>query len=275
MNIPLKKNMRVSLIACLIVFCLGVFACARAPYTGRSQLMIMDVDEEKALGAAYSKEILKKSAVVTGTSQSRMVDRVGKRIAAAAEQPDPEVPEPIEFKWEFHTVKDNEVNAFCLPGGSVFVNTGILNVVKSDDELAAIIGHEVAHALVRHGAERMSQESLSSLFQSVGALAVGVATQSDGASELFSSAYGAGMQYGVLLPFSRTHESEADYIGLILATKAGYDPAAAVTFWQRMASMNKNAEIAEWQSTHPSDETRIAELKKLLPEMEKYRPKKK
>lgn len=274
MNGVLKKCVRILPGLCLAMLCLGLFSCAKAPYTGRSQLMIMDVDEEKALGAAYSKEILNKSAVVTGTPQSRMVERVGKRIAAAAEQPDKDVPEPIEFKWEFHTVKDNEVNAFCLPGGSVFVNTGILNIVKSDDELAAIIGHEVAHALVRHGAERMSQQSLSSLFQSVGALAVGIATQSNGASELFSSAYGTGVQYGVLLPFSRTHESEADYIGLILATKAGYEPAAAVTFWQRMAAMNKDSKIAEWQSTHPSDETRIAELKKLLPEMEKYRPKK-
>ena len=275
MNIPLHNTARALPALCLLIMCLGAFACVRAPYTGRSQLIMMDADEEKALGAAYSKEILQKSSVVTGTSQSRMVERVGKRIAAAAEQPDPEVPKPMEFKWEFHTIKDDEVNAFCLPGGSIFVNTGILNFVQSDDELAAIIGHEVAHALVRHGAERMSQESLSSLLQSVGSLAVGVATQSSGAADLFSSAYGTGMQYGVLLPYSRTHESEADYIGLILAAKAGYDPKAAITFWQRMAAMNKNSKVAEWQSTHPSDETRIAELKKILPEMERYRTGKK
>ena len=275
MNIPLHNTARILPALCLLIMCLGAFACVRAPYTGRSQLIMMDADEEKALGAAYSKEILQKSSVVTGTSQSRMVERVGKRIAAAAEQPDPEVPKPMEFKWEFHTIKDDEVNAFCLPGGSIFVNTGILNFVQSDDELAAIIGHEVAHALVRHGAERMSQESLSSLLQSVGSLAVGVATQSSGAADLFSSAYGTGMQYGVLLPYSRTHESEADYIGLILAAKAGYDPKAAITFWQRMAAMNKNSKVAEWQSTHPSDETRIAELKKILPEMERYRTGKK
>lgn len=275
MKSPFKRNLHILLAIFLMIFCVSLSACTSAPYTGRSQLIMMDVNEEKALGATYSQEILKKSSLVTGTPQSRMVQRVGQRIAAAAEQPDPNVPEPIEFNWKFHTLKDDEVNAFCLPGGSVFVNTGILKVVKNDDELAAIIGHEVAHALARHGAERMSQTSLASLFQSVGSLAVGVATQSSGASEVFSTAYGAGVQYGVLLPFSRAHESEADYIGLILATKAGYNPAAAIDFWQRMASMNKNATIEEWQSTHPSDETRITELKKILPEMEKYRPRKK
>ena len=252
--------MRTTRLFLLLVLACFIFAgCAKAPYTGRSQLIMMSADEEVALGAQASQKILSEEKTETGTQRSARVERIGKRIAAVAERP--------EFKWEFHTIPSDILNAFCLPGGKVFVYTALIDLTKGDDnELAAVMGHEIAHAVARHGAERASQNQMAGLGQVVTQAAVTIATGSSAMGEVSGSGYGALAQLGFLLPYSRTHETEADKIGIILAAKAGYDPRAAVTFWEKMAAANKGKEPAAILSTHPLNAQRIADLEKEMPE---------
>jgi predicted Zn-dependent protease len=193
-----------------------------------------------------------------------MVRRVGERLAAAADKPD--------YKWEFNLIDDPKtVNAWCLPGGKVAVYSGILPVTQDENGLAVVLGHEISHALARHGAERMSQGLLAQLGGA--ALSVALANRPGETQQLAQQAYGAGAQVGVLLPFSRAQESEADHIGLILMAKAGYDPATAVGFWTRM-SQQKGAGggggLERYLSTHPPDVQRIKDIQRELPEAEKY-----
>ncbi len=244
----------ISLVCALVLLTL-VSACAKAPYTGRSQMIWMSAQEELALGAQASQKVLKESRPETGTQEAAMTARVGQRIAAAADEPDSNLPARAKFAWEFHTLRDDTVNAFCLPGGKIFVYTGLLKYTASDDELAAVVGHEVGHAIARHGAERASQQNIAGMVGSVGSAVLGPG---------FDAAYGLGVNYGILLPYGRLQESEADYIGLILMAKAGYDPRAALSFWQKMSTAG-GSKPPEWMSTHPSDQTRIAEIKEQLP----------
>ena len=245
--------------ASIFFICLALLAtlgCATAPYTNRSQMILMSPQEELALGMQASKEVLSKGREENGTPAADMTRRVGTHIAAAADEPDPNLPPRAKFAWEFHTLHDDTPNAFCLPGGKVFVYTGLMKYVSSDAELAAVIGHEVGHAIARHGAERASQNSAANMVGEVGSAVLG---------PLFGAAYGLGMNYGVLMPFSRMQESEADYIGLLLMAKAGYDPNAALSFWRKMAKAG-GSKPPEWLSTHPSDQSRIAEIKRQLPQ---------
>lgn len=243
----------------LLAACVVLSGCAKAPYTGRSQFITMSEGEEMSLGAQASREILQKEKVETGTTRSARVVRVGKRIAAVAERPD--------FSWEFHTVPSDVLNAFCLPGGKVFVYTALIDLTKgNDNELAAVMGHEIAHAVARHGAERVSQNQLAGVGQVVTQAAVTAATGSQAAGEFSKSGYGLLAQLGILLPYSRTHEAEADKIGIILAAKAGYDPRAAISFWRKMAAANKGGEPPAILSTHPLNAQRIAGLEKDMPE---------
>ncbi len=238
-------------------------ACATAPYTGRSQYITMSEEQEMRLGAQASQEVLKKEPEERGTERSARVIRVGQRIAAVADKP--------EFEWEFHTIPSKDLNAFCLPGGKVFVYTALLDLTGGNDaELAAVVGHEVAHAVARHGAERASQNQLAGIGQAVTGVAVAVATGSSAAGQAAQSGYGALAQMGFLLPYSRTHETEADHIGIILAAKAGYDPRAALTFWKKMAASNKGKEPPAILSTHPLNQRRIDDLTEEMPEALKY-----
>ena len=249
---------RVSLI--LSIFFM-VVACQTVPYTHRKALMLIPPSIELQLGLNAYQEILHKSRLSHNPRYVSMVRRVGRRIARAAHRPD--------YKWEFNVIKNDKViNAFCLPGGKIAVYTGLMKLVSSDAELATVIGHEVGHAIARHGAERMSQLLLVEL----GGIAIQEALKKKPRKtlQLAMIAYGVGTTLGILLPYSRLQEYEADRIGLILMAKAGYDPHAALSFWNKMYKKFKGKEPPEFLSTHPLTKHRIARIKKLIPEAMRY-----
>jgi metalloendopeptidase OMA1, mitochondrial len=232
--------------------------CATVPETGRSQLNLVSADEEMKLGVAAFQETKQKTPISRDAALNAMVQRAGKRIAAVANLPN--------AQWEFVVFESQEANAWCLPGGKVGVYTGLMPVAKDETGLATVIGHEVAHATAHHGAERMSQQMVAQAGGSVaGALA---SSQSQGTQALVGQAYGVVSQVGVLLPFSRKQEAEADYIGLLYMARAGYDPAEAIAFWERFAAYNRQhggSQGLSFLRTHPLDEQRIQALKDQLP----------
>jgi predicted Zn-dependent protease len=208
------------------------------------------------LGLTAYKEVLDKATLSTDPTTNEMVQRVGRRIAQVANRPD--------YQWEFNLIQDDKtINAFALPGGKVAVYTGILLYTQDETGMATVLGHEVAHALARHGAERMS----SGLLAEIGMAGLDIALQksSPGVIQSVNAAYGLGVNVGVLLPFNRQQESEADHIGLILMARAGYNPEKAIDFWQRMAGTGKAAP-PEFLSTHPTDKMRIEQIRAWLPE---------
>ncbi len=245
--------------------------CNKVPISGRNQLNLVSDSEVLQASLASYKEYMGKATKSTQTVKSEQVTRVGRKIAAATEaylNANGMSDQVKNFSWEFNLVKDSQLNAFCMPGGKIVVYEGIMNLVASDDELAVVLGHEVAHAVAKHSNERMSQQKALEY----GGAILGAITQ--GASQttqsLANTVFGLGANYGVMLPFSRKHETEADNIGLVLMTMAGYNPDCALTFWQKMSAGSTNSK-AEFLSTHPSDATRIANLQKLLPQVkQKY-----
>lgn len=251
--------------AIAIVAALILAACQTVPITGRSQLQLLGERQELQLGLTAYRDTLKKEKISADPRLNEQVQRVGRRIAEATGKRD--------YQWEFKVVEDDKtVNAFCLPGGKVAVYTGMLPVTRDDAGLAAVMGHEVAHAIARHGGERMSQQlAVEGL---VAAAAIGLAERDSGKATLYAGLLGAGAAVGVLLPYSRLQESEADRLGLIFMAKAGYDPRAAVDFWRRMAEAGKGkAKPPEFLSTHPADDTRIRQIGSWLPEaLSYYRP---
>jgi predicted Zn-dependent protease len=248
---------------------LGIFllvACATVPLTGRSQLILIPDSQVMALSFDQYGQFLKKHDVIKGTREAQMVQRVGRRIQKAVEMyldQNGQANLLNGYKWEFNLVKDKQVNAFCMPGGKVVVYTGILPLTQNEAGLATVLGHEIGHAIARHGNERMSQGLVTQL----GGAALGAALSSrpKETQELFMAAFGLGSQVGILLPYGRLQETEADHLGLIFMAMAGYDPHAAVNFWQRMASQKDQAAPPEFLSTHPSHATRIADIKNYLP----------
>ncbi len=255
----------------IILLTLTVYYCSTVPITGRSQLSLVSASEMNAMSFQQYDEFLKQSKLSSNTADVDMVKRVGVKIQKAVERYFAEnnlASQLNGYAWEFNLVESEEVNAWCMPGGKVVVYTGILPITKDETGLAVVMGHEIAHAIAQHGAERMSQ----GLLQQLGgvALSVALADQPETTQNLFLTAYGVGTTLGVILPYSRTHESEADRLGLIFMSMAGYDPNAAVDFWIRMAAQKGGAAPPEFLSTHPSDETRIADIKKNLPEAMSY-----
>jgi len=242
--------------------------CSTVPYTNRSQFMVMSESDDLRLGAAAYQQVLKQEKISHDPRFTEPVLEVGRRIAAAAEKP--------EYEWEFTVIDDpKQANAFCLPGGKVAVYTGIFPIAKDEAGLATVIGHEVAHALARHGAERMSDQMVAQVGTTAAAVALSATVTGRSRTYLpaMMAALGAGATYGYILPMSRAQESEADRIGLILMAMAGYDPREAVTVWERMRAANTGPRKAEWLSTHPADTTRIADIRHWLPEaMRYYRP---
>ena len=227
----------------------------KTPYTNRSQMILMSQEEELALGEQSYKQALEKSEVITGTYDAQRVKNIGFKIAQAANIPN--------YKWEFNLVKNETANAFCLPGGKVVVYTGILNIAKNDDQLATVIAHEIAHALARHGAERMSSAKMQQGVQLLGNIVLG--STAPQYTDIFNQAYGVGTQLGVMLPYGRLQENEADEIGIYLMTKAGYNPYEALNFWKNMSKNKK--ESSEFFSTHPSSSTRIENIQKTINKM--------
>lgn len=252
----------------LLGLCMLTSGCETNPYTGRSQLLMTSVAEEMQMGAqAYSQ--VKNDPKVRQSQDPREVEpvkRVTSRIIEAAKR-SKYAEMAKQFQWEVTVIKDDKtMNAFALPGGKIAVYTGIFPVAKTEAGLAAVLGHEVTHALARHGAERMSQGELTNAALQVIGAAAGASGMNPVLSQGAMAALGAGAQVGVLLPFSRSHESEADYIGILLAADAGYDPRESVHLWERMEQLSGGGGPSEFLSTHPGHETRIAQLKKWMPE---------
>jgi predicted Zn-dependent protease len=239
--------------------------------TGRKQLNLIPGSEMLSMSDQQYSDFLKQNKLSTDQQQTALVRKVGSRIQGAVERYMSEkgMSDQLSgYKWEFNLVESKEVNAWCMPGGKVVVYTGILPVTKDENGLAVVLGHEIAHAVAQHGNERMSQELLAQLGGM--ALQEALAQKPEQTKQIWMSAFGAGVQVGALLPFSRTQESEADHLGLIFMSMAGYDPKGAVTFWQRMAQQSAGQAPPEFLSTHPSDQSRIEKIQSELPEAMKY-----
>jgi len=242
-----------------------VTACETVPYTGRSQLQLMSLQQESELGAQAYQQSLAKTKLSSNAAASEMVTRVGSRIAAVTGHP--------EYKWEYRLIQDDkQVNAFALPGGKVAVYTGILPITRDENGLAAVLGHEIAHVIARHGGERVSQQMLVNV--GLQATMAALSRGNPATVQAVAALLGAGATVGVLLPWSRAQESEADRLGLILMAKAGYDPHAARDLWVRMAAASKGSgKPPEFLSTHPSEPTRIQQIDVWMPEaMQYFRP---
>lgn len=236
-----------------LLLVLLILGCAKAPVTGRSQFIILSTEQEMALGLSASEQLKQESNLSKDKALVTRIRKIGERIAAVSGRED--------FEWEFNVIESDEVNAFCLPGGKVFFYTGIVKLTANDDQIATVMGHEIAHALARHGAERISLQTASNVGAQILAVALDVPPEYAG---LYSQAYGIGSQLGVMLPYSRQHEHEADQIGVYLMWKAGYDPNEAVLFWQKMKTAGEGKSPPEFLSTHPSDQSRIDEIKAFI-----------
>lgn len=252
----MNKSVRLASVFLTIVLAVGVLAaCASAPVTGRNQLILVSEPEAQKMGLQAYRQILGKSTISDREDYNRRVNTIGSRIAAVSGKPN--------LDWEFTVIENDTPNAFALPGGKVGVHTGLFKVAENDDQLATVMAHEVAHAIARHGSERISQQ----MVVKGGLQGLGAATGSGSAVQLAATA----AQLGIILPYSRNQEAEADHIGLIYMARAGYDPRAAVDLWRNFDAIG-GGRPPEFVSTHPSPGSRIDRLQQLMPEaMEIYR----
>lgn len=235
--------------------------CQATPHTERRQLVLVSAEKENAMGLTAYQEVLEQEPLTQNQDAVDLVRKVGNRIAAVANRPD--------FNWEFNVIEDTTQNAFCLPGGKVAVYTGMLPICESEAGLAVVMSHEIAHAIARHGGERMSHQIVQNTAKQ--ALSKVLQERDERTQQIVLTAYGAGAQYGAILPYSRKHELEADHIGVLLMAKAGYDPSEAPQFWDRFSQAKEGGAPIEFLSTHPSDARRATALRELLPEaMELY-----
>ncbi|MDD3968029.1 MAG: M48 family metallopeptidase [Proteiniphilum sp.] len=244
-------------------------SCGSVPFTGRRQLQLVSNNEVIALSLQQYQDFIRTAPLESGTTNAQMVSRIGSRIAKAVETfytNNGYQSELENYAWEFRLVKENSVNAFAMPGGKVVIYTGLLPVTQTEDALAVVIGHEIAHVIARHSNERMSQQIA---LQYGGAIAGGLLGNSQAMQQLGSTVFGLGAQYGVMMPYARKQEYEADEIGLIIMAMAGYDPRVAVPFWTRMAQSG-GAQVPEFLSTHPTDSKRIARIQEIMPQLLTY-----
>lgn len=258
----------------IFLLSITLLACATVPITGRRQINL--IPQASLLSTSFQQydDFMQAHELSENAEQVRMVKQAGNRIQHAVELylTNHGMADRLQgYNWEFNLVDSDEMNAWCMPGGKVVVYSGILPITKDEAGLAVVMGHEIAHAIADHGNERMSQMLLAQF----GGMALSQALEEkpEATRDLWMSAYGLGAQVGVLLPYSRLHESEADHLGLIFMAIAGYNPHVAVEFWQRMAGMKEGQAPPELLSTHPADQTRIRNIRDLLPEaMEYYDP---
>ncbi len=246
---------------------LSFLGCSKNPFTNKKTLAIVPNSQLFPSSFQQYNTFLNENKVITGTEDAEMIARVGKKIAVAAERwlmAAGHADYLKDYKWEYNLVNDSAVNAWCMPGGKIVFYTGILPIAQNEAGVAAIMGHEVAHALANHGQQRMS----AGMLQQVASVAGSVALSGKSAEQqkLFATAFGYGSQLGVMLPFSRSHETEADKIGLTLSAIAGYEPAEAVELWKRMKANSGGQAPPEILSTHPSNDTRIKNLTAWVPE---------
>ena len=249
----------------IILIMVLVFSCTKAPITGRRQLKLLPESELMAMSATEYQGFLSQNKLSSNAKETARIRRIGENLARGTTEYLRSLGHGklVEnFKWEFNLVEDPTVNAWCMPGGKIVFYTGILPVCANDDGIAVVMGHELAHAVAGHGNERMSQGLLASIGQA--SIAVAMAKQPAETQALFMSAFGLGSEVGVMLPFSRLHESEADKLGLFFSAYSGYNPEEAVPFWKRMAS--KGSSGPEFLGTHPSSEKRAEKLNKIMPE---------
>lgn len=262
--------MKYYLSSILIILGLLLSTCGSVPITGRKQLSLVSEQEVLTLSLQQYGEFKKEAQISSDKTNTALVTKVGRNIANAVEtwlRSNGYESELQYYSWEFNLVKSTEVNAFCMPGGKIVVYEGILPITRDETGLAVVLGHEVAHAVAKHANERMSQQMVAQY----GSAAVGAAlsTKSETVQQIGAAVFGLGAQYGVLLPYSRKQELEADQLGLIFMAMAGYDPRQAPAFWQRMEDASGGS-VPEFMSTHPSDETRIQKIQQELPEALKY-----
>ena len=257
----IAARFQIILVAISVITTLPVCSgCRSVPHSGRKQLVVIPESQEISMGASAYQEILAKERLSTNERYIELVQRVGQRIAAVAGRDD--------YQWEFNVIDSQQPNAFCLPGGKVAFNEGILPICRNEAGIAVVMSHEVSHALARHGGERMSHgvaRNAGGLF-----LKFLFRSRSEHDQQLIRQAYGFGTEYGAILPYSRKHESEADAIGLTLMAKAGYDPAEAVRFWERFAALKQGKQTPEFFSTHPTDARRAADLRDLQSEAQQH-----
>jgi predicted Zn-dependent protease len=263
-------QMRIRIVLSIVFVSWFLASCSTVPITGRRQLSLIPDNEMLSMSFQEYDQFLKENSLSKNRHEAQMVKTVGTRIQGAVEQyfADQNLSQQLEgYEWEFNLVESDEINAWCMPGGKVVVYTGILPVTQDDTGLAVVMGHEIAHAIAKHGNERMSQGLLAQL----GGIALQEALRNkpDTTQQLWMTAFGLGAQVGVLLPFSRVQESEADHLGLIFMAMAGYDPRYAVGFWERMAQKG-GGKPPEFLSTHPSDQHRINQIEKEIPEALQY-----
>ena len=252
-----------------------LYSCSSVPITGRKQLTLVSDADVLSSSLSQYKGYMEKASISGNKTQSAMVTRVGKAIAAATEtylRNNGMSAEVANFSWEFNLVNNSELNAFCMPGGKIVVYEGLMKIISSDDELAVVLGHEVAHAVAKHSNERMSQQILTQYGSNI--LNSALSNKSAAVQSVAGQVFGLGAQYGVMLPFSRKQESEADYMGLVLMSMAGYDPDVAIGFWQKMSASGSSS-VPEFMSSHPSDATRIANIRKNVSKIKAtyYKPK--
>ena len=255
----------------ILCFSILLIACERNIITGRNQLNLVSEGDLQSMALVQYKAFLSTNRVVAaGNKDAEMVRRVGERLAIAVKQyyKDKRLPNALDnYKWEFNLVDNKEVNAWCMPGGKVVVYTGILPITQNETALAIVLGHEITHAVVGHGSERMSRALAA---QGLGGLVGATLGANTKAVNIFNSVYGVGAEYGALLPNSRKQELEADHYGLIFAASAGYNPQEAIDFWTRMANLGNGQKPPAFLSDHPSDEQRLQKIREIMPEALRY-----
>lgn len=256
----MSRTLAAVLLVAVVAF---ISACASTPITGRSRLpMMLPLSTELQLGMDAYAEAKSTENLITSGPDYEMVQRIGERVAVVANEM---IPDPAQqFEWEFILIDDPQMaNAWALPGGKTAVYTGLLPITQDEDGLAAVMGHEIAHAVLRHGGERMQTQGLLSL--GLAGVSIGLGDMDPGSKQATMEALGMASSVGLALPFSRAHESEADEVGLYFAAGAGYDPRAAIGLWERMAARSGGEAPPELLSTHPSHSTRIQDLQMWMP----------